>query len=130
MNNSTTPFPEEYYDLGKKFIECLDKEDFDYPLVFWINLPDIRQWNLLFGIPGLKLIGKNDILGNMKRIIRENELDISLDVIRLIDAADPLCIAMKTCFKFGQGKSIVSARMSSMNVNGFQLPETVIYRIQ
>ncbi|MEO8664145.1 MAG: hypothetical protein ABI462_01505 [Ignavibacteria bacterium] len=129
MDNLFTPFPEEYYEKGKKLIECLDNESFRYPIIFWINLPDKKEWSLLFGIPGLKLIGKNDILGNMKRIIREEEMDFSPDKISLIDAADPLCIALKTRFKMEEKDKIIRVRMSPVNIDGFQLPETVIYRI-
>lgn len=129
MDNSPTPFLEEYYDRGKRLIESLDNEGFSYPIIFWINLPDKKEWNLLFGIPGLKLIGKNDILGNMKRIIRENEIDLTADKISLIDSSDPLCITLKSVFKMAQNESIVKVKMSAMNINGFQLPETVIYRI-
>ncbi|MDZ4713472.1 MAG: hypothetical protein SGI89_14275 [bacterium] len=129
MNNSTTPFPEEYYDKGKKLIERLDDDGFKYPIIFWINLPDKKEWSLLFGIPGLKLIGKNDILGNMKRIIREEEMEFDTEKISLIDSADPLCIALKTRFKMEENDKIIRVRMSPVNVGGFQLPETVIYRI-
>jgi len=130
MNKSTTPFPEEYYDKGEKLIECLDNEGFRYPIIFWINLPDKKEWSLLFGIPGLKLIGKNDILGNMKKIIRENKMDLTVDKIRLIDSSDPLCITLKSNFRMEQNESIIKVKMSAMNVGGFHLPETVIYRIR
>jgi hypothetical protein len=130
MNKPTTPFLEEYYDKGKKLIECLDNEGFRYPIIFWINLPDKKEWNLLFGIPGLKLIGKNDILGNMKRIIRENEIDLIADKISLKDSSDPLCVTLKSNFKMEEKDSIIKVRISAMNLGGFQLPETVIYRIR
>ena len=129
MNNPEIPFSDLDYDQGKKLIENLDIEGFSYPIIFWINLPDIKEWKLLFGIPGLKLIGKDDIIGNMKRIIRENELELSAEKISLIDTSDPLCIAMKSAFNFGSSGKILKAKMSAMNVNGFQLPETVICRI-
>jgi hypothetical protein len=130
MNNPQNPFQEEYYDNGKRLIEFLDEEGFEYPIIFWINFPDKNEWSLLFGVPGLKLIGKNDIIGNMKRIIRENQIDLSADRISLIDTSDPLCIKLRSTFKMGENeKKIIKVKMSAMNMGGFQLPETVIYRI-
>jgi len=129
MNISQNPFPEEYYEKGKKLIETLDGEGFLYPIIFWINLTDKKEWSLLFGIPGLKLIGKNDILGNMKRIIRENQIDVNADKISLIDTSDPLCVTLKSVFRMGENERIVKTKMSAMNIGGYQLPETVIYRI-
>jgi len=127
MKAFETFFPDEYYPEGKKLIECLDKENFNYPIILWINFPDKRGWTLLFGIPGLNIIGVNDIIGNMKRIIRENEIDISTDKISVIDSFDQMCITLKSCITTGPG--IINSRMSATNLNGMQIPETVIYRI-
>lgn len=120
-------FTDSLYQEGKRIIECLDKEGFNYPVVLWINFPDKKEWTLLFGIPGLKIIGINDILGNIKRIIRENSITITADKISLIDSKDKFCINLKSTIKTGSG--IGSLKMSPVQINGMTLPESVIYRV-
>ncbi|MBK9334042.1 MAG: hypothetical protein IPM96_16960 [Ignavibacteria bacterium] len=126
MTNEKTEFTDALYDSGKRVVECLDKEGFNYPVVLWINLED-KGWKLLFGIPGLKLIGHNDILNNIKKIISENDLDLSADKLSVIDSHDIFCIKLKRNIKTGNG--IMNLRLSATKVNGMMVPETVIYRV-
>jgi len=126
MTNTKNEFTEEMYQYGKSLIECLDKEGFIYPLIMWINFPDKEEWSLLFGIPGLKIIGKNDILSNMKRIIKENQLNISAENISLIDSMDELFLNIKSCIRLS---GISRMKVSSTQMNNMILPESVYYRV-
>ncbi len=121
------PLDDKLYDTGKKLIEGLDKDGFHYPVVLWMNLPDKEYWTLLFGIPGLNVIGKNDIYGNMKRVIRENELDITIEQISLLDTLSNVCINLKSHFNMGPG--ITKFNLTPTNINGYQFPESVICRV-
>jgi hypothetical protein len=128
MNNeSKNNIPDELYEDGKKLVECLDKEGFNYPLILWMKLPDKKEWTLILGIPGMKIIGTNDILGNIKRIIRENELEISESKISLIDSQDKLCFNFRSTIKTGTG--IGRINLSATQINGQKIPQSVIYRI-
>lgn len=126
MTNEKVEFTEELYESGKRIIECLDKEGFNYPIVLWFNFPD-KGWTLLFGIPGLKVIGRNDVLGNVRRIIRENNLSISVDKIMVIDSLDKLCINLRTRIKKEDSGGMI--RLSRTQVGDMIIPESVIYRI-
>ncbi|MFZ1323260.1 MAG: hypothetical protein WAT71_17015 [Ignavibacteria bacterium] len=126
MTNTKNEFTEEMYQYGKSLIECLDKEGFIYPLIMWIKFPDKEEWSLLFGIPGLKIIGSPDILNNMKRIINKNELNISTENISLIDSMDELSISIKSCIRLS---GISRMKVSSTQMNNVILPESVYYRV-
>ena len=128
MNNeSENIIADELYEDGKRLIECLDKEGFNYPLILWLNMADKKGWTLMLGIPGLKIIGTNDISGNIKRIIRENKLKISEGKISLIDSQDKLCINFRSTMKTGTG--IGRFNLSATQINGQKIPQSVIYRI-
>ena len=118
---------ENLYNSGKALIEKLDNEGFVYPVILWIKIPEKEEWSLLFGIPGLNVIGSTDIHGNIRRIIRLNEINISPDNISLVDSMSALCINLKSAFKVGPG--ISKMRLSKTSINGFDFPESVIYRI-
>ena len=126
MTSTKNEFTEDMYHYGKSLIECLDKEGFIYPLIMWIKFPDKEEWSLLFGIPGLKIIGSHDILNNMKRIIKENQLNISAENISLIDSMDDLSINIKSCIRLS---GISRMKVSSTQMNNMILPESVFYRV-
>lgn len=126
MTNLKNEFTEEMYQYGKSLIECLDKEGFTYPLIMWIKFPDKDEWSLLFGIPGLNIIGHNDIINNMKRVIKENQLEISTECISLVDSMNELFINIKSCIRLN---GISRMKVSSTQMNNMILPESVYYRV-
>lgn len=127
MSKDKKEFSTELYEKGKRLIECLDKEGFNYPVALWIDFPDKDKWILLLGVPGIQLIGSNDVSANVKRIIREGDLDISIDDIMYIDSLDRFCVNLRTTVRTGKG--ITRIGLSSKKINNQIVPQMVIYRV-
>lgn len=116
-------------DAGQKLIKELDASGVTLKTALWFFYPDIREWKLLLSSPDFEKQEESNILSksysNIFNIIREGELNVSLDTIKIVLSNEPLK-KMFNALAHASGNNRI--RMSANYINGIYIEDALIYR--
>jgi hypothetical protein len=123
----TAVLVEDLYREGKKLIESLDLAGNRYPIAFLMKNDEPEDWILVFGIADLNITGCQDLFRQIHKIIIDNDLQLSLNDIKLLDTKEQLCRQLRAMFK--TGKEIGRINFFGNSFNGQRFPDSIIYRV-
>ncbi|WP_421829346.1 hypothetical protein [Larkinella sp.] len=112
---------------GKKLLEKLDASGTSIPVALWINLPDTENWRLLFAMKGIDRDGSRMAYTKIYKVIKENEIDLSLGDVSVIDTHNTLCRQLKHMIHTEPGISNIP--FFGNYIHGQRFPDSVLYRV-
>lgn len=121
---------EPKYELGKKMLKILDR---DNTLVFaflWFYIPETNIWKLLIGSSKLQQLDMRNNYIDFYRKYKENNVakEIGLENIIIIDKSSPLLQVLKSVVQTSS-TDVNNMRITSCVFNGVVIEDALIYRM-
>ena len=119
---------QEMIKAGAELISFLDKSHFIVRVAFWMQDDEARIWRLVIATPELRTDGPKKVYKNLlNKINKMQNPKIDLSQIAVIDNFSNIIKTLKIAIKTGDG--ISGIQFTGNNINGFQFPNSYIYRV-
>lgn len=116
-------------DAGAELTAKLDEMGLPVTAAFWLFVPEVNEWRLLFASPEVSTKGPRDVYEKIRQAIEQlgaMATAVPLSVIGLLDAEADLVRLLKLAIRTEPG--INRIRFSKNVINGHFIDDALIYR--
>jgi len=117
-------------NAGARLTEKLDEMGLPVTAAFWLFMPEVNEWRLLFASPEIASEGRRAVYDKIRRAIEQlkgTAAAAPLSVIGLMDTDADLIRLLKTAVQTGPG--VNSVRFSKNVISGHFIDDALIYRV-
>ena len=111
-----------------RLVNALNSKGFAFTVAALMKNEDTEDWSIVLGIPELRIKGSRGSYAEIYNTIKENNLSLSLNDIKLLDDKDITLLLLKSRFDPSQEMSRIV--FAGNYINGVRFPDSIIYQIR
>jgi hypothetical protein len=118
-------------DLDKsavKLVKALDDKGFEFTLAALMKNEDTEDWYIVFGIPELRMKSSRGSLTVIYDVIKEANLNLTLNDIKLLDDRDITLLLLKS--RFNPSPELSRIFLTGNYIDGVRIPDSIIYMVK
>ena len=119
-------------DLDKSAIKLVkalnNNKDFNFTVAALMKNQDTEDWYLVLGIPGLRTKSSRNSLVIIYDVIKEMNLNLTLNDIKLLDDWDITLLLLKR--RFSPSEEISRIVFTGNYIDGVRFPDSIIYQVK
>jgi hypothetical protein len=111
-----------------KLVNALNNQGFAFTAAALMKNQDAEDWYVVLGIPELHTKGSRDSFAVIYNTIKENNLGLSLNDIKLLDDRDITLLLLKR--RFNSSQEISRTFFTGNYIDGTRFPDSIIYMVK
>jgi hypothetical protein len=111
-----------------RLVNALNNKGFAFTVAALMKNEDTEDWSIVLGIPELRIKGSRGSYAEIYNTIKENNLSLSLNDIKLLDDKDITLLLLKS--RFGPSQEMSRIVFAGNYINGVRFPDSIIYQIR
>jgi hypothetical protein len=119
---------EELDKSAISLVNELNKKGFDYTVAALMKNDETEDWSIVLGVPGLRKTGSRNSYAEIYQTIKELNLSLSLNEVKLLDDRDVTLLLLKR--RFDPIEKISRIVFVGNYINGIRFPDSIIYQIK
>ena len=118
---------EQMIKAGETLIHLLRKHKFTFRAALWLYLSEAEEWRLFIAVPRERTEGKTKFYKRLQRILRTEPVPLTLRMLSVVDARDPLVYSMGAPINVG---SVGGRSISCGTIRGRSFEDAYVYQLR
>jgi hypothetical protein len=118
-------------DAGAELTSRLDEAGLPITAAFWLFVPDLNEWRLLFASPEVNAKGPREVYNRIRETLgqlKDKAERVPLSIIGVLDGDADVVRLLKLAVRTAPAPGVSRIRFSKNVINGHFIDDALIYR--